>query len=134
MMKKAYYLLFYKLCHFFKAVSDDNWEKPKAFIVVDALCVLLLIELLVWWTLAFKSIVNASKFWLIIPVLAIVTLNYNFLMSSDNWNNYEEEFKSYSKRKNRIINFSVFLFILLVLGSLIFAFYQMSLIDWSKYR
>jgi hypothetical protein len=133
-MKKAYFLLFYKLSHFFKAVSDDNWEKPKAFIVIDALCVLLLIELLVWWTLASKSIVNASKFWLIIPVLIIVTLNYNFLMSSDNWKTYEEEFKSYSSRKNSIINFSVFLFIILVLGSLIFAFYQMSLIDWSKYR
>lgn len=133
-MKKAYYLLFYKLSNFFKIVSDDNWEKPKAFIVVDALCVLLLIELLVWWTLASKSIVNASKFWLIIPVFIIVIINYNFLMSKDNWDNYENEFKSYSSGKHRIISLSVFVFILLVLGSLIFAFYQMSLIDWSIYR
>lgn len=133
-MKKVYYLLFYKLSNFFKAISDDNWEKPKAFIVVDTICALLIVEFLVWWTLIFKSNVNFSKLWFIIPTLIIVTLNYNFLMSRNNWDNYEAEFKSYSTRKNRIINLSVLMFILLVIGSLIFAFYQMSLIDWSKYR
>jgi hypothetical protein len=133
-MKRKYYLLFFKLTQFFKAISDDSWEKSKALIVINALCVLFLIELMVWWTLAFKSIVNISKFWLIIPVLIIVVLNYNFLMSNDNWNNYENQFKNLPNSKNRIINLSVIVIILLMLGSLIFAFYQMSMVDWCNYR
>lgn len=129
-----YYLLFYKLTHFFKAVSDDNWAKPKALIVVNALCALLLIELLVWYTLVSKFIINVSKYWLIIPAFIIVTINYNFLMSRNNWDNYEIEFKNYSSKENLMINLSVLIFILLIIISLIFGFYQMSLIYWNKYR
>ena len=68
-MKKAYYLLFYKLYRFFNAISKDGWEKTKALIVINAICALLLIELLVWWTLIFKSNFNFSKYWFIIPAV-----------------------------------------------------------------
>lgn len=133
-MKKTYYLLFYKLSQFFKAVSDDNWEKHKALVIINGLCGLLFMELLIWWIIVTKTTIHASKFWLIIPVFIIVTFNYNFFMSKNKWNNYKVEFRSYSLRTNRVINLLVLVFILVVLGSLIFAFYKMSLIDWSKYR
>ncbi len=132
-IKKAYYLLFYKLSLFFKEVSDDKWEKPKALIVVNAICILVLIELLAWHTIFFKSNFNFSKFWLAIPVYLLVTFNINFLMSNNNWDNYKKEFKSYSKNKNRVANVLVLIFIIFVFGSLIVAFYQISLIDWSLY-
>ena len=35
-MRKTYYLLFYKLYRFFKAISNDSWSDWKAGIVIQA--------------------------------------------------------------------------------------------------
>jgi carbon starvation protein CstA len=133
-MKKAYYLLFYKLYRFWEAVGDDNWSDWKALVIIGGCQALLLIELLVWWTVITKVGADFSKYLLIVPGLFIAVMNYYVFLHNDHWKVYEAEFKSYSSRKNRIINLSVLMFILLVIGSLIFAFYKMSLIDWSKFR
>ncbi len=133
-MKKAYYLLFYKLYSFFKSISDDGFADWKALIIVSGSQVILIIELLVWWALLTKSFADFSKYWLIIPVFSITILNYYIFLEKDRWKAYAKEFKQYPKRKSKVIGWLVFVFLLSILSSLIFAFYQMSLIDWSKYR
>lgn len=135
--KNAYYLLFYTLYRLFKSLSEDGWEAWKALIVISGLQGLLIVEFYTWCDIIFKN--NNLEFSsprIVITLLAIVitVFNYYALLHHGRWKKYEEEFKHYSDEKNKVINLSVFLFIIIVLGSLIFAFYQMSLIDWSKYR
>lgn len=136
-IKKAYNLFFYKLYRFFTSISVDGWEDWKALLVIGVLEGFLLIELYTWSGIIFrdKNIqFSNTRGVSILLGLFIAVSNYYILLHKNRWKQYEEEFKNYSTERNRLINFSVFLFILLVIGSVIFAFYQMSLIDWSQYR
>lgn len=69
-----------------------------------------------------------------IPLLIIVGFNYFALDYKNNWKKYNVEFANYSKRKNRIGGWIVFGIILLIISNLIYSFYLMSEVDWSKYR
>ena len=60
--------------------------------------------------------------------------NYYVFLHYSGWKEHEAEFKGYSKQKNLVINLAVFCVVFGTLALLIFTFYQMSLIDWSKYR
>ena len=133
-MKKLYYLLFYKLYRFWKTVSDDNWSDWKSSLVISCIEMLLIIELIIWWTIATKIIIEVPKVLLAVIAILITIVNNNIFFSNDRWRNYEIKFKSYSKQKSKLSGWLVFLFLIGVLGSFIFAFYQMSLIDWSRYR
>jgi hypothetical protein len=133
-MKKLYYLLFYKLYRFWKTVSDDNWSDWKSSLVISCIEMLLIIELIIWWTIATKIIIEVPKVLLAVIAILITIVNNNIFFSNDRWRNYEIKFKSYSKQKSKIAGWLVFLFLIGVLGSFIFSFYQMSLIDWSRYR
>jgi hypothetical protein len=95
---------------------------------------LLIIELIIWWTIATKIIIEVPKVLLAVIAILITIVNNNIFFSNDRWRNYEIKFKSYSKQKSKIAGWLVFLFLIGVLGSFIFSFYQMSLIDWSRYR
>lgn len=133
-IKKAYYLLFYKVYRFWEAISYDSWSDWKAYVIISCTEMLFLVELIVWWSVATKMSFDVSKVWLTVIGLIISIINYNLFLSNDRWKEYEAEFKNYSKQKSRIAGWLSFMFLVGVLSSLIFAFYQMSLIDWSKYR
>ena len=135
-MKKIYYLLFYKLYRFWKAISDDGWSDWKALIVIEGINVFIILSIDIFIKVLFKFgfILELPKLTFIILFAIISVLHYYAFLHDDRWREYEEEFESYSSFKNKIINLSVLGFILIVVGVLIFAFYQMSLIDWSKYR
>ena len=130
-MKKLYYLLFYKLYRFWKTVSDDNWSDWKALLIVEVLNGFILSTIDISIQILFNKsfILDLPKPTFIILFAAFSLLHYYFFLHNEYWKEYIEEFKSYSSRKNNTIIFLVLLFILMVLGSLIFAFYQMSLID-----
>ncbi len=134
-MKRLYYLLFYKLYCFGKSINEEGWEHWKALVAITVLQVILIIELLVWWTIITKIGLTIPKYSFAIPLgLAITIINYYALLHHDRWKKYAEEFKKHSKRKSIIISWLVFLFVLLILSSLIFSFYKMSQVDWKKYR
>jgi hypothetical protein len=117
-------------------VSEDSWSDWKALLIVEGINVFIVLTIDIFIKVLFKSsfILELPKLAFVLLFATISFLHYYIFLHNDRWKEYEEEFKSYSRKKNRIINLSVFVFILLVLGSLIFAFYQMSLIEWSKYR
>ena len=134
-IRKIYYLFFYKFYCLFISLSKDGWEEWKAYITMNFFGILILVELLVWWTVIFKMIVSIPKYWFAVPVsLLIVFLNYNFFMHNRRWKQYENEFKSYSKRRNYFINFFTILVVAFVLGSLLFSFNKLSKIDWHQYQ
>ncbi len=133
-MKKLYYLLFYKTHRFFEEISNDGWSEWKALVIIGGAQMLLLVELGVWLALFTKEIFNFPKYSIVLIGTIIATINYFALFNNENWRQYEEEFKKYPENKSKIAGWLSLLFLVGVLGSLIFSFYQMSLIDWSKYR
>jgi len=135
-MTKAYYILFYKLYRFFKSLSDDSWGTWKALLVICVTEGFIVLTVGVGLKVIFKEspvMEMPMTFWGIFCV-ALTIVNYLIFLHKDRWKNYEDEFKNYPIKKSRIYGWLVFLFLLLVLSSLIFAFYQMSRIDWSKYN
>lgn len=135
-MKRAYYFIFYKIYSFFKSISDDGWADWKAFVIIGSSQMLLFIELLIWYTIIFRTSININKpKYIVIPITIFLAIaNYYILLHKERWREYENEFKTHSKTKSLLAGWVVFLVLACVLGSLIFAFYQMSLIDWKKYR
>lgn len=136
MIKKAYYLLFYKIYCFFKYMSDDTWKEWKALLVLCVAEGYTFLTIDVWINIIFKRSIflNISKEALVLLVVIITFLNYYLTLHHQKWKKYEMEFTQYSKLKSRVISWLVCFILFGILGALILSFYQMSLIDWSKYR
>jgi hypothetical protein len=135
-IQKAYFHFFYRLCCLFKSISDDGWEEWKALLIVGVTTSFILINIDLYIKILFKVgfILELPKFAFGVLFLIIALFHYLILLHNDGWKQYEVEFKQYSKEKNRAIDLLFFFFVLFILGNLIFAFYQLSLIDWTKYR
>jgi hypothetical protein len=136
-MKKAYYLLYYKLYRLFKSIYDDGLADWKAGVIIQTLQIFILLiiygQILV---VSKKNIIpNVNpKLWAIPLAIFFALINYYIFLEKKFWKVYEGEFKRYSKNENLIINLSVFCFCFGILSILIITYYQISLIDWSKYR
>ena len=136
-LKKAYCLLFFKLYQFFKSLPEKSFEEWKAGLVIQTLQLFVLGIIWIQITIITKNdiIPNTNpKIWIIPLALIIAILNYHVFLGKKIWKNYEMEFKSYSKKKNRVINFIVLCIVFGVFALLILSYYQLSQIDWSKYR
>lgn len=137
-MKKAYYLLFYKLYSFFKSISDDGFADWKSALVIQTLQIFGLLILFFQLILTTKNknlLPNIDSKFIAIPLgIGLAIFNYYIFLHYKGWKEFEAEFKGYSKQKNLVINLTVFFTVFVVLAILIFTFYQMSLVDWSTYR
>ena len=136
-IKKAYYLLFYKLYRFFNTTSDDGFADWKAGLVIQTLQIFILLILVFQLILVSKKNLlpnGDAKIWAIPLSITLAIFNYYVFLHYKGWKVYEDEFKSYSKQKNWIINLMVLWTVFGIMAILIFTFYQMSLIDWSRYR
>ncbi|AQW97240.1 hypothetical protein CMT42_12895 [Elizabethkingia anophelis] len=123
---KVLYYLFYKINVFFKSISNDGWSEWKSLVVIGSAQVFVLIELIIWWTIITKSKVDIPKYYFIVFGLLITSMNYYIF--KHNSNKYNDLFKSYSKRKNIIGGWFVFVLLLGIFGSLIYSFYRLSLV------
>lgn len=136
-MKKAYYLLFYKLYRFFKTISEDGFADWKAGLIIQTLQYFILFIIIGQIELISKNDVIPSgdpKIWAVPLGIILAIFNYYVFLHYRGWKAYEDEFKMYSKQKNRIINFFVFCVVFGILSILIFTYYEYSQVDWSKYR
>ena len=135
-MKKAYHYLYYKLYNFAVSVSDDALNEWKPFITISILEILLMFEILVWYSVITKEIVVIDNpLVAFLPIATIIGIaNYYFFLNKHKWKNYVEEFRQYNKRRKTYGGIAVFLVISLIIASVILSFYQMSQIDWKLYR
>ena len=135
-MKKIYYLLFYKLYLFFKSISDDGFADWKSALVIQTLQIFGLLILFFQLILVTKNknlLPDIDSRFIAIPIgIGLAIFNYYVFLHYRGWKAYQDEFKMYSKQKNRVINFIVFCVVFGTLSILIFTFYQLSLIDLSK--
>lgn len=139
-IKKSYYYFFYKIYRSIEYTSELSGGKFltlfKAGAVMIALEIWILISLSAYYAIYTKTFIELSISMPIayIPLIIIIAFNYLTFDYKDNWKKYNGEFANYSKRKNRIGGWIVFGIILLIISNLIYAFYLMGEVDWSKYR
>ena len=140
LIKKSYYYFFYKIYRSIEYTSELSGgtflTSSKAGLVMLALEAWILMSLGAYYTIYTKKFVELTISMPIvyIPAIIVFAFNYFTLDYKDNWKKYNVEFANYSKKKNQIGGWIVFGIILLIISNLIFSFYLMSLIDWSKYR
>ncbi|MEO8117033.1 MAG: hypothetical protein ABI653_05235 [Bacteroidota bacterium] len=134
--KKAFYYFYYKIYKFAISISDDAINEWKLSVTILFLEILLIGEMFIWYSVATKKIFVVNNpvytFFPIVAILAII--NYFVFTYKERWKNYIQEFENYDKKKNLRGSIIVFFVIAIIIFNLIFAFYQMSQIDWKMYR
>jgi hypothetical protein len=133
-IQKGYYYLFYKL---YKWIGEDNWWTDwKAALSIDVLWIFFGISLVVYYTILIDRYLQIGNGYLLLTgyVLLIALPNYFIFHHRDQWKDIVKEFDKLPERKNKIGGWIVFGVVLLIISNMVFAFYQMSLIDWSPYR
>jgi hypothetical protein len=131
-IKTGYYYLFYKL---YKWVGEDNWWGDwKAGLSIIALEIWFFLSILNYYNILIDRYFTPSNTALIIIGIIIIGFNSYFFVYLDVWKDYIKEFDQLPKRKNKIGGWVVFGVLMLIIANMVFAFYQMSLIDWSQYR
>ena len=134
-IKKAYYYLFYKFYKFSEAAPSRWLSDWKAELCVDALEIFLGLSFLIYYTVFTKQWINIANGKAILLYVALISLpNYFIFHHKHQWKEIVKEFDKLPKKKNLIGSCIVFIIVLAIITNLIVAFYQMSLIDWSKYR
>jgi len=136
-VKKAYYYVFYKLYKFWEAISAPKfWSNWKASLSIDILEIFLALSAIVYYAVFTRTILNIDikKPVVLAPFAAIVVINYFIFHHHDQWKDIIVEFDQWEKRKNRIGGCVIGIVAVAIIANLIFAFYIMSKIDWSKYR
>lgn len=139
-IKKSYYYFFYKIYHSIwytsNAFGGESLISSKTSLVILALETWGLFSLTNYYTIYTKTFteLTISMPVVYIPCIILFVFNYFTIHYKDKWKQYNNEFDNYSKRKNRIAGWIVFGIILLIISNLIYSFYLMSEIDWSKYR
>jgi len=126
--------LFYKL---YKWVGEDNWWGDwKAVLSIDILWIFIGISIVVYYTIFFDRYlqIGSGNFLLVGYMLLIAIPNYFIFHHHDQWKDIVKEFDKLPKRKNKMGGWVVFGVVMLIIANMVFAFYQMSLIDWSQYR
>lgn len=133
-LKKAYFYLFYKL---YKWIGEDNWLADlKAVLSVEALIFLFWLAMVVYYTTFIDPFFRIGERMLIVAIflICISAPNYFIFHHRGQWKDIVKEFDQFPKRTNKIGGWIVFGVVMLVITNMVFAFYQMSLVDWSQYR
>ena len=133
-IKQAYFFLFYKM---YKWIGEDNWSADwKASLSIDVLVFFAILSFIVYYTTfidRYFELVD-SKIIVFLFIVGISVPNYFIFHHRDQWKEIVKNFDNLPKKKKLIGGWIVFGVVLLIFANLFFAFYQMSLINWSKYR
>lgn len=135
-IKKAYYYLFYKLYKFSEAAPSRWWSEWKASLAVDVLLGFLILSIGIYYNVLVDRHFDfgTKTEFVVFFLLLILVPNYFIFHHREQWRDIVAEFDKWPKRKNRVGDMIVWAVIFVIFANLIFAFYQMSLIDWKQYR
>ncbi len=135
-LKKAYCYLFYKFYKLFET-SPFKWSSEwKTSFCISILEAMLVMTFDGYYTIVTKKeVFSGNPLPMAIVLIAVVYgFNYYVFHHNDRWREYVKEFNKWSKKKNSIGSLIALLVVLLIITNLIFVYYLMSQIDWSKYR
>ncbi len=133
-LKRAYYYFYYKLYKFAILISDDALNEWKPLTSILVLQVLLLIEIIVWYSVITKRIfvINYPLITFLPIVAALGIKNYLFFLNKNKWKNYIDGFEKYDKKKKYLGGIIVLFIVAGIIASVILAFYYLSQIDWEQ--
>ena len=140
MLKKiqnAYYALFYYIYRLNERNPMAFWSDMKTMITMDVLVLFKVLSFIVYYKTFFNRSFNISNHYeltLLLLFLIVFVPNYFIFQYRNRWMQIVDEFDKLPKKTKRWQSWLSFGVVLLVIANLIFAFYQMSLVDWSKYR
>lgn len=133
-VKKAYCYVYYKL---YKWIGDDNFLADwKAELALDVLGIFLVISGIIYYTIFYDQYfqLGSGYHFLIGYVFFIAFPNYLIFHHNNQWRKIVNEFDKIPEKKNFVGGIIVLFFTLIIVGNMIYAYYQMSRIDWSQYR
>ena len=135
-LKDFYYYLFYK---FYKVTSTGaikslaSWYASLGIIALE---IFTLLSIYNYYAVFFDrhAQLELVSFKVLFPLILISIINYLAFDKSDRWEDYVEDFNKWPAEKNAKGNIIVISLVVLVISNLVFSFYLMSQIDWSKYK
>ena len=132
-MKKAYYFFFYTFYRVTEKATSGWLSEWKATFFVATLQLYLLMAFLVYLAAILKKDILPDNKWVYtLPVtLVVYGSNYYIFLHKEKWRNIISLFKNWPKRKVYLLNAVCWLITIIILLSLVFAFYKMSLVDWN---
>lgn len=140
MIKRAYYYFFYKIYKSIEYTSEELgggfWSDWKASFVLDCCLYFIISSIFIYYKIFFNRFVHLSdnNLDVLLTIIPVALFNYFVFLHKNQWKSIVVEFDKLPKEKNIIGSWIVFGIVLLIIVNLIFSFYLMSQIDWSKYR
>jgi len=131
-IKKAFHLFFYKLVEFTRFMNRRHYNHYE---LQDGLFgasggIMMVFTILICFLINVIGILLGISLWkndigtfiaVGLIILFYVFLHYT-LLSKDKWRKYEKEFEAYSRKKNRRINRTIIVSVILLFALLIFSF------------
>lgn len=139
-IKRYYQYFYYKIYRFIEYTSEQMGGKFltefKAGITVIAFEIWSLLSIYNYYTIITKQNLHLSfKTPLIyIPFIVIILLKWKNFSSKEQWFSYHQQFDALPTEVNKKGGWIVFGITVFIILNLIFSFYLMMQIDWSKYR
>ncbi len=135
-MKKAYTYIYYKLYKFSESAPSKWLSDWKASLVMDTLIYFLINTICIYYKIYINPHFHFSSnnYDVISIVLIISGVNYFVFNYQNKWKEIIAEFDKLPRKANNVGSVLVAIFIVFIVVNLLFAYYQMSLIDWSKFR
>jgi hypothetical protein len=128
--KKIYYYAFYRFYRFFEAAPSIWLSDFKAGLMIIALEICLIFSILGYFELYTNTQIiprNPIKSYFT-PVFAIlVFINYYYFIRNNDWKSYVKEFDKLPNNKQLKGKLIFWIVVLVIISSLIFMFYLMSL-------
>lgn len=139
-IKKYYHYFYYKIYRLIEYTSEQMGGKFltdfKAGIVMIALEFWIALSIYNYYTVITKQNLHLSfKSPLVyIPFIIIILLKLRNFTNKNQWEEYHKSFDELPKKVNKKGSWIVFGISAFIILNLVFSFYLMMHIDWSKYR
>lgn len=137
-IKKYYHYFYYKMYRSIKYTSEELGgaflTDLKAGISLGALEFWLIISFFNYYNIFIDRNINFSKNIYIMIGLFLALIKYLMFVQTDEWKDYFKEFDALPKEVNKKGGWIVFGITVFIMLNLVFSFYLMMQIDWSKYR
>ena len=129
--------MFYKFYSSLEKYSvPPFWSEWKASSLLSILLTILIYALLILYMIFIDrySEIVGNPYIMVSIVVGLNIMNYIIFLRCDQWKIIVKRFDKLSPKKNKIGSWIVLGIVILVILSLILAFYLMSQVDWSLYR
>jgi len=137
-IKRAYYYYFYKIYKSIEYTSEQFggsfWTDFKAGVVMIALEIWTILLLINYYNIFLNRYFHLEKRTFFFLGFIIIVVNYLAFVHTDIWKEYNKNFDKLPKEVNKKGSWIVFGITIFIIVNLIFSFYLMNQIDWSRYR